>query len=240
MGFTTRIIGLGCLLWSAAWSADSMGLTVGSGMLGDTVTVSLDVANPDDSVIGFQVDVNLGTNLQYVPGSAALTSRASGHSLSSNVITGNKLRLLSFSMASATFHGNTGAIAQFRAVVLVDTGTYAIPLTQAVLSNQASANTVDMVNDGTLTVLSGGVPVRALRQAALTVVRFDGHSLELPAGFPGGTLQLIDLAGAELASMRLEPGASLVPMPRIPAGFAAVVVRMADGIRLRLGQWRME
>ena len=94
------LIVLGFLAVMSAGAQNTLSLSNGTGRPGDVVNVTLTLDNSAD-VTALQAFVPLGSNLQYVPGSAALTNRSNGHELSATV-QHDTLRLYSYSTQNNT------------------------------------------------------------------------------------------------------------------------------------------
>ena len=177
-------------LWAlGAQGQNTLSLTGGSGHPGDTVTVTLSLAN-SDAVTALQTFIPLGDNLTYVAGSAALTSRSNGHALTATVLEGS-LRLYSYSLALASYTGNSGALMTFQLVLGREPGAVSLTPTESVLSSATgSALTVNATN-GTVTVLApkvqvtpasldyGHVPIRSSYTRTVTVKNIGNEPLTL-------------------------------------------------------------
>ena len=79
---------------------------------GDVITVSVDVEN-EDVFVSFMLDIPLPENFEYQFGSAELSDRKADHTIASNVLDGNVLRILSYSMTNSHFSGNDGTLFTF-------------------------------------------------------------------------------------------------------------------------------
>ena len=84
------------------------------GYFNETVTVAVDLAN-ENLVAGAQMDIALGENLTFTEGTLALSERAAGEGwvITSEIKTGNILRVTVFNTGLATFAGNEGTIFTF-------------------------------------------------------------------------------------------------------------------------------
>lgn len=208
------LIILGFLIGLSAESQNTLSLTGGSGHPGDTVTVTLSMTN-SNAVTAMQTFVPLGTQLTYVPGSAALTTRSNGHQLTATVMDGS-LCIYSYSLALASYNGNSGALLTFRLVLGCEPGSYTLTPTQSVLSSASGSSLAVNAASGSVTVLApkvqvtpasinyGHVPIRSSYTRSVTVknignetltitgVTFDGSSLSA-----GGALAYQIAAGSQ-------------------------------------------
>ena len=129
-------------------------LTIGdyTAMSGAETTISVNLNN-DDDVVAFQLDIPLDASLSYVPGSAALTSRATAnHFMSAQVVSNNTLRFIVYSMPSTPFIGSNGAIVTFDITGSV-AGTYALNMTNAILSDAQGQSLLTEVVNGSIVIL---------------------------------------------------------------------------------------
>jgi len=79
----------------------------------DTATFSVKIRN-SQKFVAFQLDIQFPSNLTYINNSAALTSRANGHSISTSLIAPDRLRVLAFSMSNNQFNDSIGAVLTFK------------------------------------------------------------------------------------------------------------------------------
>ena len=173
----------------AAQGQNTLSLTGGSGHPGDTVTVTLSLAN-SDAVTALQTFIPLGDNLTYVAGSAALTGRSNGHALTATVLEGS-LRLYSYSLALASYTGNSGALMTFQLVLGREPGAVTLTPTENVLSSVTGSALTVSATSGTVTVLApkvqvtpasldyGHVPIRSSYTRTLTVKNIGNEPLTL-------------------------------------------------------------
>ena len=172
-----------------AGAQNSLSLTGGSGHPGDTVTVGLTLEN-SDAVTALQTFIPLGSNLSYVAGSAALTERSNGHQLTATVLDGS-LRLYSYSLALASYTGNSGVLLTFRVVLGQEPGAVSLTPTQAVLSSATGSALSLTATSGSVTVLApkvqvtptsldyGHVPIRSSYTRTVTVKNIGNEALTL-------------------------------------------------------------
>ena len=181
------------LIWLAVWlvaqGQNTLSLTGGIGHPGDTVTVTLSMAN-SDAVTALQTFIPLGDNLTYVPYSAILTARSNSHQLSATVLDGS-LRLYSYGFALNNYSDNDGALITFQVVLGREPGSYTLAPTESVLSS-ATGNALSVsATSGTVTVLApkvqlmptnldyGHVPIRSSYTRSVTVKNIGNEVLTL-------------------------------------------------------------
>ena len=119
--------------------------------VGDTVTVNLNVTNAD-SFVALQADIILPGAVSYINGSAILTNRADDHSLSANLVDGDTLRIIAFSINQKIFSGNSGAVLSFMLLLKDQPGNYPVEIKNALLANSNSENILTDVEGGELTI----------------------------------------------------------------------------------------
>ena len=121
-------------------------------MSGAETTISVNLNNSDD-VVAFQLDIPLDASLSYVAGSAALTPRATAnHFMSAQIVSNNTLRFIVYSMPSTPFIGENGAIVTFDITGSV-AGTYALNMTNAILSDAQGQSLLTEVVNGIIEIL---------------------------------------------------------------------------------------
>ena len=151
---------------NAAFPQNTMRIDTLGGKPGDTLTYSVKVDNIKPFV-AYQLDIQVPAQLTYLLNSAALTSRANGHSLAVSLINANTIRALAYSTTMTPFNGSTGAVMTFRMIILGTTpGNYNIPIVNPIIS--------DSLNLNILTASYGG---RLIIQ--LTKINFNTGSIDL-------------------------------------------------------------
>ena len=114
----------GVLLFAtSALAQNSLIIPDASGDTGDTISVSLQIAN-SDSFVAFQTDILLPSQVNYLAGSAQVSSRAGDHALSAEIITGHTLRIVVYSASQSAFTGSSGEVLSFQLILNSDPGTY--------------------------------------------------------------------------------------------------------------------
>ena len=172
-----------------AEAQNTLSISSGEGRAGDEVTVTLSLDN-STAVTAMQAFVPLGSNLQYVSGSATLTERSNGHQLSATVLR-DTLRLYSYSIANNAYTGNSGALITFQLTLGREPGDFRLTPVQCILSN-ANGNPVQMnVSGGAITVRApkvmvsptshdfGRVPIRSSYTRTVTVSNVGNEPLIL-------------------------------------------------------------
>lgn len=116
------------------------------------VQLELDIENYEEFV-AFQIDLLLPDGLDYIEDSEQLTSRAQDHLIQVDYIGDDSLRIISFSMNSMPFLGNSGAVATIEFYVNLDEGLYELVLENGLLADINSNNILDEMINGSLEVL---------------------------------------------------------------------------------------
>ena len=123
------------------------------GNIGTTITVGVNLENESD-VAGFQFDLTLPSSVTYVAGSLAKSSRLyPQHIIMGQIVGGNILRVLCYSMPGTNISGNSGEIVHFDLNLVGETGTYALPLSNAILSNINGTAFNSIVVNGSITII---------------------------------------------------------------------------------------
>ena len=91
-----------------------MTLVSATALINTTVTMSVTLDNIDE-IVGYQADITFPSGVTFIPGSVALTDRASSfHILYAQEIQPGVLRVLCYSMPGTPFAGNSGPIFTFQ------------------------------------------------------------------------------------------------------------------------------
>ena len=123
------------------------------GYFDDIVTVAVEMDN-ENLVAGTQMDIALGENLTFIPGSLTLSERAEGSSwvIAGNVIGNNVLRVNTFNNDLSYYTGNSGIIFTFQVQCarVVSNNTLAISGLIAGTPDATNLNMLDV--DGALEI----------------------------------------------------------------------------------------
>lgn len=119
---------------------------------GEVVTVDIEIIN-SDPFGGFQADIAIPPGFTYVDGSFQLNpERKTDHEFSTRKLSGNVLRVISFSMTNALYLGNDGAVASLKLESPTTQGSYPLNLSSVVISGAAFNNIVTGVEPGLITL----------------------------------------------------------------------------------------
>lgn len=162
-----------------ASATNTLSLSASSGHPGETLTVSVSLAN-DEAVTALQAAIPLGANLRYVENSAALNStRSNGHSLVAAAVN-DTLRVTIFSLTQAALQGTEGELFSFQVILGNEPATYPLKAETVLTGTDGQAAEV-AVTQGLLTLLSpkievvttsldyGHIPIRATYTRTLQV-----------------------------------------------------------------------
>jgi len=137
----------------SVWSQNSLWIDTVSAGPQQEVHLSLNVSNAD-TIVAFQCDILLPSQLSYIDNSAHLTSRTNALTLAATLITPNTLRVIAYSVSGAAIQGNIGAVLTFNCMSKILPGTYSIPPVNAFLSNAAQQNILTSVSEGQFVLLA--------------------------------------------------------------------------------------
>ena len=167
-------------------------LTIGSaqGAPGEEVELALALENTD-AVAALQVSIPLGEQLSYVEGSAAMTGRSNGHSVTAGVKDGT-LNVMVYSMGMSTLTGNTGDVVTLRLklgnqptdVTLTPSKLVMTDGSGNAIGDATSANGVVSIRCAKAeyspaTIDFGRVPIRSTYSKSLTVRNTGNETLEV-------------------------------------------------------------
>jgi len=173
----------------AVSAANTLSLSMVSGHPGETVTVSVSLAN-EDAVTALQIDIPLDENLQYVANSAALnSSRSNGHSLVASA-SENTLHIAVFSLSQAALNGSEGELLTFQVALGIAPATYPLSAT-TILTGTSGQQLESAVTAGSITLLApkiqvvttsldyGHIPIRANYNRTLQVRNIGNEPLHI-------------------------------------------------------------
>ncbi|MDP2423941.1 MAG: cohesin domain-containing protein [Bacteroidales bacterium] len=147
-----------------------------------SVTINI-IINNEDPFISFQVDIPLPPDFSYVTGSVALNpARKVDHTISTSLLQGNVLRVLSYSPANKLFLGNNGSIATIKLTAAATPGNHVLLANNVVIGDPQAINIVT----GTL---SGAVNVMGTLFVAVSATPDNictGDAVQLNAVISGG------------------------------------------------------
>ena len=151
-----------CVLFFAtsAFGQNTLTLPNTSGDTGDTISVSLGIDN-SDSFVAFQTDILLPSQVAYLANSALLSSRASDHMLSVEIVSDNTLRIVVYSASQSALAGGTGEVVNFQLILNNDPGSYTLFHSNAFISSASSQNILTSVQHGGVTIYGPDISVSA-------------------------------------------------------------------------------
>lgn len=153
-----KIIILLLSLLTIVFAQNVMSITGGTGISADTISVSIDIENSDEFT-GFQCDIVLPEQAEYVDGSAQLTSRADDHQMVATLKESGTLTLFAYSMSLTGFSGISGTVMTFDIVLGTVPGTYTLPLSNATIANSSSENILTGSVNGSFTIQAPDINV---------------------------------------------------------------------------------
>lgn len=114
-----------------------------TGNPGSNVTVGIEINN-DDNFVAFQLDIPLPAGFSYVANSIALNAaRKQNHVIQADILPGtNTLRVISFSLTSAPFLGNSGQVCSFALTTPATPGAYFLAIQNPFISDPISQNII--------------------------------------------------------------------------------------------------
>ena len=183
------LLALALLSVNGVHAANTLQLSSVKGHPGDTVTLSLSLAN-SDAIVAMQAMVPMGKQLIYLPNSCLLTARGASHQVTAIVLRGT-LRIYSYSLSLASYSGNSGVLLNFKVVLGKEPGDYSLPLNKLLLSSAAGASLNATATAGKVTILApkitlvsnsidyGHVPIRSVYQRNVTVRNSGNEPLTL-------------------------------------------------------------
>jgi hypothetical protein len=146
---------------------------------GATATVEISITN-DQAFTAFQFDAVIPDQFTLVNGTVELAGRENGHDFSWELLSGNVLRFIAWSISETAFSGTSGPVVRFSVTAGTKPGTYPLVL-QNVLVASDGVNIVDEIVHGNLTLRApeitllpesidfGEVPLLQQSQRSITI-----------------------------------------------------------------------
>ena len=160
----------------------------GQGETNTEITIPVSISNMEP-FSGFQFDITLPNDINYVANSLVLSSRSSDHLIQANIIGGNTLRFISYSNSNADFSGNQGEVFSFKLQADVSSGTYPLNISNSIISNLTLGNIVSDVFNGSISINApslstnpqsinyGNFPVTETRSTEITLYNYGSAEL---------------------------------------------------------------
>ncbi|MDC1354660.1 FG-GAP-like repeat-containing protein [Polaribacter sp.] len=188
-------------------------------------SLAIDIENTD-AIAAFQFDITYSGNAIDLGSGHSLTARASTHIISASNIDDNTIRVLAYSTNNTTIASGTGTVLNLNLVSKNEPGTYAMQISDIVLSD---ANGAALTNSGTngqvivlgpkytLTTTSinlGNVPMQSSTSQNITIsnsgnASMDVTSYTLAAPFSISTPFPVTIAAGASASFVVEVDTSV-------------------------------
>jgi hypothetical protein len=122
-----------------------------------SIQILIDNQNP---FIAFQLDIPLPPQLNYVSESAELNAdRANGHSFTAEIISGNILRIISFSLSNSQYSENSGSVASFKLKAGKKPADYDLEAINPIIVGTDGSNIISSAVSGIVTILASEISV---------------------------------------------------------------------------------
>ncbi|MDG1793449.1 MAG: choice-of-anchor D domain-containing protein [Flavobacteriaceae bacterium] len=106
----------------------------GSGAIHTDIRIPVSINNMEP-FSGFQFDLTLPQDINYVENSVALSTRKSDHSVSGSLINANTLRVIAYSNTNAEFSESDGEVMTLKLKPEVSSGNYNLTISNPIISN---------------------------------------------------------------------------------------------------------
>ena len=106
----------------------------GSGEIHTDIIIPVSINNMEP-FSGFQFDLTLPQDINYVENSVELSTRKSDHSVSGSLINANTLRVIAYSNTNAEFSGSDGEVMTLKLKPEVSSGNYNLTISNPIISN---------------------------------------------------------------------------------------------------------
>ena len=123
----------------------------GQGAANSEISIPVSISNME-AFNGFQFDVVLPNDVSYVESSAVFSARTINHQLIASSLDNNTLRFVAYSPNNTNFSGNDGELFSFKVIPNIASGTYTLPISNAIVSHVDLGNTLSDAYNGSVTV----------------------------------------------------------------------------------------
>jgi hypothetical protein len=176
----------------------------------------------------FQCEIHLPSSMKYIYGSAVVVGRSVDHLISADTIFGNILQIIGFSPTNTPFQGSDGDIAGMEFEVDGQGGTYALPITQAIIADVTGKNILSASYGGQLRIAAPLIQLTTPTLNLGSVSIFDTACASLQIGNIGDDTLKVTSATMTDPSYALE---TTLPLCVLPASSQLLNVRFHNGTR---------
>ena len=179
----------------------------GQGVSNSEITIPVTISNMEP-FSAFQFDVTLPNDVIYSENSTVFSSRSQDHVITASIINTNTIRFVSYSGTNTNFTGNDGEVFSFKIIPNITSGTYNLPITDAIISNENLVDITSDVYNGSFTINApslstniqvvdyGNIPVTDVQTTSITLTNsgsatliidelvFDSSNLLFPLEIP--------------------------------------------------------
>jgi hypothetical protein len=179
----------------------------GQGESNSEITIPVTISNMEP-FSAFQFDVTLPNDVIYSENSTVFSSRSQDHVITASVINTNTIRFVSYSGTNTNFTGNDGEVFSFKIIPNITSGTYNLPITDAIISNEDLVDITSDVYNGSFTINApslstsvqvvdyGNIPITEVQTTSVTLTNtgsatliidelvFDSSKLSFPLEIP--------------------------------------------------------
>ncbi|MEN8835725.1 MAG: tandem-95 repeat protein, partial [Polaribacter sp.] len=129
-----------------------------NGNLGELIQVPVSINNMDE-FNGFQIDIVIPEDLEFIENSVQFTGRQNNHLISNSLINDTTLRVIAFSSDNRAFSGDSGSVFQFTLVANSGSGTKPLEVSNSIISDINSENVISDSYDGSFFIKRGDLNI---------------------------------------------------------------------------------
>ena len=179
----------------------------GQGVSNSEITIPVTISNMEP-FSAFQFDVTLPNDVIYSENSTVFSSRSQDHVINASIINTNTIRFVSYSGTNTNFTGNDGEVFSFKIIPNITSGTYNLPISDAIISNEDLVDITSDVYNGSFTINApslstsvqvvdyGNIPITDVQTTSITLTNtgsatliidelvFDSSNLLFPLEIP--------------------------------------------------------
>jgi hypothetical protein len=179
----------------------------GQGVSNSEITIPVTISNMEP-FSAFQFDITLPNDVIYSENSIVFSSRSQDHVINASIINTNTIRFVSYSGTNTNFTGNDGEVFSFKIIPNITSGTYNLPISDAIISNEDLVDITSDVYNGSFTINApslstsvqvvdyGNIPITDVQTTSITLTNtgsatliidelvFDSSNLLFPLEIP--------------------------------------------------------
>jgi len=215
------------VLKAEVYAVNEIKIGAGNGEINTAIEIPVVIENMEP-FNGFQFDIKLPNDINYVENSLVFSDRLDEHSISASLINATTLRFLGYSSSNKNFKGTAGTVFSFQLKPNVSSGNYPLRIEEAILTHTSLGDILSDAYNGAIEINApnlslstsiisyGSVPITETRETTIRLsnsgsatlnvneVVYDATAISLDINLP----LIIEAGGSEEVKLTFTPQAS--------------------------------